>query len=174
MIFRALLLAALLAPAAAPAAEGRFHEQARSSIGVRLGSAMAFSSAADETLTTAGGGGFVLWDIPGLLLDVSLDLFAGEGAHFVAGGFGAYYPFLEGETTPYAGGGLKLGWTEFGGDGAFGLVPHLSAGLLVGRSWSPQVRLDLAYFYTLASEERDPGAESHHASGLLLTFGIGF
>jgi hypothetical protein len=174
LLVRAPLLALLLAPAAAPAAEGRSHEQARSSYGVRLGAATALSSAASETLTAPGGGGVLLYDIPGLLLDVTFDLYAGEGARLVAGGFGAYYPFLEGETTPYLGGGLKLGWSEFGGDGAFGLIPQASAGLLIGRSWSPHVRLDVSYFFCTATEQRGPGFESRHANGVIATFGIGF
>jgi hypothetical protein len=174
-IARALLLAvAVLAPATAPAAEGRFHEQARSSLGVRLGAATALSSAAGETRTAPGGGGFVLYDIPGLLLDVSADIFAGESSRLLAAGFAAYYPFLEEETTPYVGGGVKLGWSRFGGDGAFGLIPHLSAGLLIGRSWSPQVRIDVAYFLATATERRDPGFESRRANGIIATFGIGF
>jgi hypothetical protein len=175
---RALLLLALALPAAAAAApRDAFarRQRAESSVGFRLGAVTATHSASPDTLTAPGGGIYMLFDMPGLLVDVSADLFAGEDrARLVQAGGGAYYPFVDDETTPYAGGGVKVGWSRFGGDGAFGLQPFLGGGLLIGRSWSPSIRLDVAWFFTTASERRGPGFPSRHANGPMFTFGLGF
>jgi hypothetical protein len=176
MTSRALLaaLAVALVPTAAQA-QLRARESARPSVGLRLGAVSAFSGASSDTLTAIGGGGYVLFDIPGLLADVSVDLYAGESrSRMIAGGFGAYAPLADGETVPYVGGGLKLGWTRFGGDGATGLVPFGAVGLLVGRSWSPHVRVEAAWFFQTGTERRAEGFSARHASGPMLTFGMGF
>jgi hypothetical protein len=169
----ALAAALLLLPAAARGAESR--EKAKPSWGLRLGVATVPWSASSKTLTPAGGGGYVLFDIPGLLADVSADVFVGESqARYVAGGLGAYLPFGDGETLPYVGGGFKLGWTQFGGEGTWGIIPTLSAGALIGRSWSPSVRAQVDWFWTSGTEEKDPASSSHHASGFIFTLGLGF
>jgi hypothetical protein len=181
-VVRALLLAVLLVPTAASAASGASsrgsskpaRESAERSFGLRLGAVTALSSAASGTKTAPGGGAYFLFDMPGLLLDVSADVFAGEGARLVGAGFGAYFPMIDDETTPYLGGGMKLGWSRFGGDGAFGLLPFGAVGLLIGRSWTPQVRIELAYFVATATERRGPGFASRHANGPIMTFGIAF
>jgi hypothetical protein len=175
-----LAVLALASPAAAHAqsrrSDGREpRERVEPSFGVRLGAVSAFTSAASGTPNAAGTGGYVMFDIPGLLADVSADLFFGEDrARLVQAGFGAYFPFGPGETTPYLGGGLKLGWSRFGGDGAFGLHPFASIGLLIGRSWSPHIRADLSYFVSTGTESRGPGFSERRASGPIATFGIGF
>lgn len=172
---RAPLLLLALVVTTAPAVAHAAREPAKASYGLRLGAATAVSSAAPDTRTAIGGGGYVLWDIPGLLADASVDVFAGESrARFLAAGLGAYATLLDGETLPYVGGGVKLAWTRFGGDGATGLVPFGAIGLLVGRSWSPQLRIEAAWFFQTGTERRDAGAPARHANGPLLTFGIGF
>lgn len=173
-MLRALALAALVTlPAAASAAPRR--EAAHPSFGFRLGAVTTTSSAAKDNLTAIGAGGYALFDMPGLLADVSADVFTGESrARLVQAGFGAYYPLDEGETTPYLGGGLKIGWSRFGGDGTTGLLPFLGAGLLIGRSWSPQIRLEVSWFYSTGTERREAGLPVHHANGFVATFGMGF
>jgi len=142
-------------------------------IGVRLGGLAAVSSASAGTPTAAGGGAYLLFDGRDYLADVSADLFFGDDARLVAGGLGVYYPFMPENVSPYAGGGLKLGYSRFGGDGAFGLQLYAAAGLLVGRSWAPQLRLELAWFVALASEDRGGSmGGGSHAHGPLLTLGI--
>jgi hypothetical protein len=175
---RSRTLLAALALAVLPTvahAELRARELAHPAIGFRLGSVSAVSGASPNTLTAIGGGAYVLFDIPGLLADVSADLYAGEArSRMVAAGLGAYVPLGNGETLPYFGGGLKLGWTRIGGDGATGLIPYGAAGLLIGRSWSPHVRVEAAWFFQTGTERRADGFSARHASGPGLTFGIGF
>lgn len=171
LLATAALLAALL-PAAAHAAR---REKVSPSFGFRLGGVTAVSSASPDTLTAIGGGAYALFDIPDLLVDVSGDVFAGEDrARLVSAGAGAYLPLAPGETTPYLGGGLKIGWSRFGGDGTLGLHPFGALGVLIGRSWSPQIRLEVAWFFTTGTERRGPGFPSRHANGPVATFGIGF
>ncbi len=141
-------------------------------IGVRLGGMAAFSSASSSTPTAAGGGAYLLFDGRDYLADVSADLFFGDDARLLAAGLGVYYPFSPGNVTPYAGGGLKLGYSRFGGDGAFGLQPYAAMGLLVGRAWAPQLRVELAWFLALAREDGGVSAGGSRAHGPVLTLGI--
>ena len=168
----ALLAVLVLVPAAARAAP---REKVHPTVGFRLGGVTAVSSASPDTLTAIGGGVYALFDIPDLLVDVSADLYAGESrARLFSAGAGAYLPLTPGETTPYIGGGLKIGWSRFGGDGALGLHPFGALGVLVGRSWSPQIRLEIAWFYTTGTERRAADLPTHHANGPVATFGIAF
>jgi hypothetical protein len=166
----ALVLASL--PAKAGAAVGE-HDTSLPWFGVRLGGLAAAGSLAGGTPTAAGAGGYALFDGREFLADVGLDLYFGNDARFIAAGIGAYYAFLpRSNTTPYAGGGLKLGWTRFGADGAWGLIPFFGGGVLIGRTYYPQIRVELIWFVNTSSEER--GAERSHSHGPMLTLGLGF
>jgi hypothetical protein len=145
--------------------------------GVRLGGLFAASSASDGTPTAGGGGVYALFDGRDFLADVAFDAYAGDRARFFALGLGAYYPFAlaRSNTAPYLGGGLKLGKTRFGGDGAFGMIPFLSGGVLVGREGYVQLRAELTWFFTAATETRtDRPGETWHANGFMATLGLGF
>jgi hypothetical protein len=180
---------ALLAPVLASAADGVPRALARGPsdsadwgsaaqadhfpwIGVRLGGLAAVASASAGTPTAAGGGAYALFDGRDYLADASVDLFFGDDARLVAGGLGVYYPFLPQNVSPYAGGGLKLGYSRFGGNGVFGLQLYAAAGLLVGRSWAPQLRVELAWFVTLGTEDGGASEGGSRAHGPLLTLGI--
>jgi hypothetical protein len=169
----AILLASPLATRARD--PGDVRGTARPTYGFRLGAVTATSSVSTDNLTAIGGGGYALFDIPGLLADVSFDLYGGESrARMIAGGLGAYLPFGDGETVPYVGGGVKLGWTRFGGDGATGLLPYPALGLLLARSWSPQVRAELSWFFQTGTERRAAGGPAFHANGPVLSVGMSF
>lgn len=144
--------------------------------GLKLGGLIAANSVRGNEPTAAGAGFYALFDARDFLGEVSLDLYFGKETRFVAGGIGAYYPFYEGNMTPYLGGGVKFGSTKFGGDGAFGLIPFLGGGMLFGREGYVQFRVDLAWFLALSREEwterpNDPGTRAH---GPILTLGLGF
>ncbi len=144
--------------------------------GLRLGGVAAVGSAGGGTPTAGGGGAYALFDARDFLADVAADLYVGDQARLFALGLGAYYPFAPGNVTPYLGGGLKVGWTRFGGDGAFGIIPFAALGLLVGREGYVQVRVELAWFAALSREERadrpgDPGSRAH---GPVATLGLAF
>jgi hypothetical protein len=164
-----LVFASLPAPAGAV---GREHSTSAPWFGLRLGGLAAVGSVGGGTPTAGGGGAYALFDARDFLADFSFDLFFGSEARFVAGGLGAYYAFLPGNVTPYAGGGLKVGWTRFGGDGAFGVIPYAAAGLLVGRQYYPQLRVELSWFVNTSLEQR--GADQARANGLMATLGLAF
>ena len=122
--------------------------------GLRLGGLTAVGSAGDSTPNAGGGGAYALFDGRDFLADVSADLYLGDHARMFALGLGAYYPLGVANIMPYLGAGLKLGWTRFGGDGAFGMIPFAAVGLLFGREGYVQVRAELAWFVALSREER--------------------
>ncbi len=139
-----LLAAATLAPAPAladrasapdaPARAAAHDDGTRMPwLGLRLGGIEAVGSAGGGAPGGGGGGAYALFDARDFLADVAADVYVGERARFFALGLGAYYPYGAGNVAPYAGGGLKVGWTRFGGDGAFGMLPFVAAGVVVGR-----------------------------------------
>jgi hypothetical protein len=143
--------------------------------GLRLGGLAAVGSVADDTPTAAGASAYALFDGREFLADVTADLYFGDHARLVAAGLGAYYPFALANVTPYLGGGLKVGWTRFGGDGTFGLIPFAAAGLLFGREGYVQVRAELAWFVSLSREDRaDRPGGSSRSTGPLATLGLAF
>lgn len=187
---RTLALLALLAAAPALAAD-RYEVSSRDAsarqdpfrdaahmpwLGVRLGGVIGFGSAGGGQPGAGGGGAYVLFDARDFLADLTADIFVGSDVHFYALGLGAYYPFSPGNVTPYLGGGLKVGWTKFGGDGAFGMVPYGALGVLMGREGFVQLRGELAYFVATSRETNpdrpnDPGTRAH---GPMMTLAIGF
>jgi len=170
---RLLVALAVLVPSLA-LAQSR-PQRASSTLGVRLGGYAGINYAGESSPSGIGVGGAWMFHIPGLLADVSADVMLGESkSRLVWGGFGAYYPLTDDETTPYLGGGLKVGWARFGGDGAFGLMPFGSAGLLIGRSWSPNIRLDVSIFGSTGSERRNRESSSKHPAAVVASFGMGF
>lgn len=173
---RVLVAVAALFPCLAFAQSSRPPRQPASyTFGARLGGFVGINYAGEHSPSGIGAGVVWAFDIPGLLADVSFDaMFAEDRARLVWGGFGAYYPLTEDETTPYIGGGLKVGWARFGGDGAVGLMPFGSVGLLIGRSWSPHIRLDLSIFGSTGSEQRTDASSSKNPAGAVATFGMGF
>ncbi len=147
-------------------------------LGVRLGGLAALSSLAADTPTAGGASAYALFDGRDFLADVGADLYFGSGSHLIAAGLGAYYPFVPANITPYLGGGLKVGWTKFGGDGTFGMIPFAALGVLFGREGYIQIRGELAWFVALSREDRpaqvNRSADSARAHGPLLTLGLAF
>jgi len=144
-------------------------------LGLRLGGVIGVGSASGGQPGAGGGGAYVLFDARDFLGDVNADFFVGDGVHFYALGIGAYYPFSRGNVTAYLGGGVKLGWTEFGGDGTFGVLPYGAFGVLMGREGYIQLRAELGYFVATSRETKpgDTGAGTH-ANGPIMTLGLGF
>jgi hypothetical protein len=143
--------------------------------GLRLGGLAAAGSAADNTPTAGGASLYALFDGREFLADVTADAYFGDHARLVALGLGAYYPFAAAKITPYLGGGLKVGWTRFGGDGTFGLIPFATAGLLFGREGYVQVRAEIDWFVALSREDRaDRPGQGARANGPMATLGLAF
>jgi hypothetical protein len=174
---RLLLVLALLALAPTPALAQRYRDDGGGRVpwyGLRLGGLFATKSLVGNTPSAGGAGAYVLFDARDFLADVSADAFFGPDARLFAAGLGAYYPFLPGNVTPYAGGGLKLAWTSFGGDGAFGLIPFVAGGVLVGRHWYPQIRVEVGWFLAAAREAKGGVGDGVRSNGPMGTFGLAF
>ena len=170
-----LPLALALALAAPLRAEARDDAGRLPWLGLRLGGVAAASATRGGAGGAGGGGGYALFDARDFLADASLDLFVGDRTHVFAAGLGAYFPFLQGNVSPYAGGGVRAGWTKFGGDGTFGMIPFAAGGLVFGRNFYPQLRLEVAYFLA-TSRERAAGVRGDgvRAHGAQATFGLAF
>jgi hypothetical protein len=164
------LAAALLAPAPAAAVPGGGYD--RPWAGLRLGGVLGVGSARPGTPAGQGGGVFALFDSGAFFGEVGGDFLFGD-ATYLAAGLGGYVPLAPGSVTPYVGGGLRLGWTDFGGDGAFGLMPYAAGGVLLGRGSQPLLRLEVAWFVSGAREERTDGRRTR-AHGPMATLGIAF
>lgn len=163
-------------PRDASARQDPFRDTARWPwVGVRLGGVLGLSSAGGGQPGGGGGGAYVLFDARDFLADVNADIFVGDRVHFYALGLGAYYPFSHANVSPYVGGGFKVGWTEFGGDGAFGMIPYGALGVIMGREGFVQLRAELTYF-VCTSRETAPGntGPGTRGSGPMLTLGLGF
>jgi hypothetical protein len=156
----ALLLAAPLAGRAAadPGTPGGAQPatvdkaRATSAFGVRLGGLWA-NGTQDSGVAATGGGVTWFFDARALFLDVAVDGAWSKGSHQVTGGFGGYLPFGRGDFAPYAGGGLRLAWTDYGHEAAFGLQPYAEAGMVLGRYSSASLRAGLGWWWNTFSND---------------------
>ncbi len=149
-------------------------QQAASSSGVRIGGV--WRNGLPPPQEDRGGTSialFTLFDIQDLLADISFEYVGGSGNTFDLG-LGFYWPFMPGVATPYVGGGLKYTWLDFGIGWRSGFTPFAAAGVLVGRSWSVQPRVELSYFYNAFLSESDPTRTGYHVNGIALSLGLGF
>lgn len=148
-------------------------QQAASSSGVRIGGAWRSDLPPPEG--DRGGtsiGFFTLFDIQDLLADISLEYVGGSGNTFDLG-LGVYWPILPGNATPYVGGGLKYTWLDFGIGWRNGFTPFAAVGVLAGRYWSVQPRVELGFFYNaFLSQAAD--RTGYHVNGITLSLGLGF
>ena len=144
--------------------------------GVRLGGVGAVSSAGGGTPSAGGGGAYALFDAREFLADVAADVFVGDRTRLFALGIGAYYPFGSSNVTPYLGGGVKVGWSRFGGDGVFGMLPFAAAGVVVGREGYVQLRAELAWIVSTGREQPSgqPDVQGTRAHGPMGSLGIAF
>jgi len=130
-----------------------------------------------------GGGLFWLYDARSWMADVALDLGGGNGQSLFSAAIGGYYPLLREDFTPYFGGVVRWAYMDFGGNGASGLSFQPTAGILLGRLSSVQLRADVGYFINSFGEYSTtvspPGlttstGSQHYSHGVVLTVGIGF
>jgi hypothetical protein len=148
-------------------------EQAASSSGVRIGGAWR----QDLPPPRGDRGGtsiaiFTLFDIQDLLADVSLEYVGGSG-NTIDLGLGIYWPILPGDATPYVGGGLKYTWLDYGIGWRNGFTPFAAVGILAGRHWSVQPRVELDFFYDAFLSQAADGT-GHNVNGIALSVGLGF
>jgi len=161
-------------PAHAQPPQADARREAPLSLGARLGGLAAFQTPAGGTPTGVGGGIYGLYDLRSLLSDLSFDLYAGKDAFLFTGGLGAYWAFSPENISPYAGGGAKLAYAKFGGDGAVGMQLFGAVGILASRNWKPNIRLELAWFVDTFGERPKGGGSRRYATGPIATIGLGF
>jgi hypothetical protein len=123
---------------------------------------------------------FWLYDARSWMADIAVDLGGQGGRAFYDLSLGAYYPFLREDFTPYLGGALRWAYTNFGGQGASGIIVQPTLGVLLGRISSVQMRGEVGYFFSTFGE-REPAplgstaaTPIHRSHGVVINAGIGF
>jgi hypothetical protein len=159
---------------------------ANKSFGLHLMTFLPFNTAGGSFNAVPGGGIFWLYDARSWMADVSLDLGGGNGRSFFSAALGGYYPFLREDFTPYVGGVVRWAFMDLGGNGASGIVFQPTAGILLGRLSSVQLRADLGYFINSFGEygttttiqngvqTQVATTDTHYAHGLVVNVGLGF
>jgi hypothetical protein len=158
---------------------------ANKSFGVHLLTFLPFNTAGGSFTAVPGGGLFWLYDARAWMADVSFDIGGQSGRAFYSAALGGYYPFLREDFTPYVGGVVRWAYMDFGGAGAGGISFQPTAGILLGRLSSVQLRADVGYFvnsfgesqgvtYSATGVPTTPSGDKHYSHGIVLTVGLGF
>jgi hypothetical protein len=139
-----------------------------------------------------GAGLFWLYDARSWMADIAVDLAlptgGGNESHLsYAVAIGGYYPLLRQDFTPYLGGVARWAYMSLGGQGASGIVLQPTAGILLGRLSSVQLRAEIGYFINTFGERENfpmdyvaPASgppyqpPKHFSHGFLLNVGLGF
>jgi hypothetical protein len=155
--------------------------EANKSFGVHLFTLLPTSSAGSSFTAVPAGGIFWLYDARSWMADISLDIGGHSGTTLVDAAIGGYYPFLREDFTPYIGGVVRWADMNLGGQGASGLSFQPTAGILLGRLSSVQMRGEVGYFFNTFGELGPPdpttGAVSTHTNygqGFVISLGLGF
>jgi hypothetical protein len=153
---------------------------ANKSFGIHLFTLMPLNTANNSFSAIPGSGIFWLYDARSWMADISFDLGGRDNHHaFYDAAIGVYYPFLREDITPYLGGIVRLARMDLGGQGAGGLTLQPTAGLLLGRLSSVQLRGEVGYFFNTFGEpaivpQGEPTPERHFGHGFVLNIGMGF
>jgi hypothetical protein len=142
-------------------------------------------NAAGSFAALPGGGLFWLYDARSWMADVALDVGFGSGGRALASAaIGGYYPLLREDFTPYFGAVARWAYMDFGGHGGSGLSFQPTAGVLLGRTSSVQLRADVGYFINTFAEysttvvatgvNQAVLTDAHYSHGFVLTVGLGF
>jgi hypothetical protein len=153
--------------------------QANKVFGIHLLAFLPLATANGTFKTVPGGGLFWLYDARSWMADVALDIGGGSGTSLFSAAIGGYYPLLREDFTPYFGGLVRWAHMSFGGTGGSGLSFQPTAGILLGRLSTVQLRADVGYFINTFGEYPSglaPGTtgSSKVSHGVVLTVGIGF
>jgi hypothetical protein len=162
--------------------------QANKVFGLHLMTFLPFNTAGGSFRALPGGGLFWLYDARSWMTDISLDIGGGGGRSLFSAAIGGYYPLLREDFTPYFGGVVRWAYMDFGGSGGSGLSFQPTAGILLGRLSSVQLRADIGYFINSFGEYSTTSTTTvgvqgstttttgsqHYSHGIVLTVGIGF
>jgi len=157
--------------------------EANKTFGVRISELAPFNAAGNNFDTLTAGGLVWLYDARSWMADLAVDIGGGaEGRFFMDAAIGAYYPFLREDFTPYVGVQVRWASMQLGGQGASGMILQPTAGLLLGRLSSVQVRAEVGYFFNTFAElevaspsgTTVPNPPRHYSDGFVFSAGIGF
>jgi hypothetical protein len=159
--------------------------EANRSFGVRITSLLPFNQAGGDFEALTAGGLFWLYDARSWMADVAVDIGGGSGSRFfMDAAIGAYYPLLREDFTPYVGGQIRWAEMQLGGSGAGGVTLQPTAGILLGRLSSAQIRVEAGYFFNTFGETQATtynsngvlvtGTAKHYSDGFVFSAGIGF
>jgi hypothetical protein len=153
---------------------------ANKSFGVHLFTYLPFNTPGDSFTALPGGGLFWLYDARSWMADIAFDLGGADNHVYYAASIGGYYPLLREDFTPYIGGVVRWAYMNLGGEGKGGIMLQPTAGVLLGRLSSVQLRGEVGYFINTFAERENynpntaVGQPTHHSHGFLLNVGIGF
>ncbi len=152
--------------------------EANKSFGVHLFTLLPFNTAGGSFSALPSGGIYWLYDARSWMADLAFDLGGHDSNSLVDATIGAYYPFLREDFTPYVGGVVRWARMELGGQGASGLSFQPTAGLLLGRLSSVQLRAEVGYFFNTFGERESQTSNAqpplHYSNGFVVSMGIGF
>jgi hypothetical protein len=148
--------------------------EANKSFGVHLFTLLPTNSAGSSFTAVPAGGIFWLYDARSWMADIAVDIGGHSGTTLVDASIGGYYPFLREDFTPYVGGVVRWADMNLGGQGASGLTFQPTAGVLLGRLSSVQMRGEVGYFFNTFAEEDPTGTFRRYGQGFVLSIGIGF
>jgi hypothetical protein len=150
--------------------------RATSVFGVRMGAVVPLNSPDGAGGGLPGLGVFWLYDMRTFLAEVGVDFHAKDGDGDFTVDIGAYYPLTRANTTAYVGGGMRYGFTEYGGEGGSGLALFGAGGVLFGRLSTVQLRGELLVFQNLFTESEFDGTRTNRTrnTGAVFSVGLGF
>jgi len=162
---------------------------ANRSFGVHIFTLLPFNAAGGSTNVVPAGGLYWLYDARSWMADIAFDI-GGQGDRAYYGmAIGGYYPLSREDFTPYIGAMLRWAYMNLGGEGSSGIVVQPTAGVLLGRLSSTQLRAEVGYFVNSfaetesstavapASQQVAPAGQGPRAfvsHGFVLSVGIGF
>ena len=155
---------------------------ANKSFGVHLFTLLPFNTVGGSFSAVPGGGIFWLYDARSWMADIALDIGGHNGRAYYAAAIGGYYPLLREDFTPYFGGVVRWAYMDLGGAGAGGITFQPTAGILLGRLSSVQLRAEAGYFVNSFAERSDTTAvvgdptstSGRYSHGINFTVGLGF
>jgi hypothetical protein len=157
--------------------------EANKTFGVRISELAPFNAAGNDFDTLTAGGLVWLYDARAWMADLAVDIGGGaQGRFFMDAAIGAYYPLLREDFTPYVGAQVRWASMQLGGQGASGMILQPTAGLLLGRLSSVQVRAEVGYFFNTFAElevaspsgTTVPNPPRHYSDGFVFSVGLGF
>jgi hypothetical protein len=142
-----------------------------------LGLAAFNRPAGSRSAAAAGVNAFLYFDAEFLLWDASIDLLGHDGNLLFDVGVGVYYPLSAATVSPYVGGALRWSAATFGGAGATGISPEAVLGLVVGRTSSSQLRVQMGYFFDIFAEQPStanttPASSGTYVNGIIFSLGF--